>query len=498
KITSWYMSTWWRPMIPTIFAAIVTFVGVCLLILPLPGSLWWWILGLIGFLLLLGTIAGMEFVGVVHLWKKRPGRGLGVLLSAVPFGLVAVPLAALTILPVMMILPDSEDHFADDLTIPENLVVVDPLPERGGVFFCFEPGPEGTFQYEVFHTPTHPETTKLDEGALVTIPSLAELTRTDVGRKQLRHYLAASPDWFLSDDPYRGKTLTANRRIRTGGVPYASGPRFDPHKASRNPGEFSPAYEFEWSILPEGVSEAGRRMGTVRSWIQRLLGREDSTSIPEFCSHEELRDWETPRRYAGTTRFPAGNAVVSITERSPLPGRVITAKILELAETEFTPLLDGVRANDPDAWRRPLSPDAIVRRETTMEESAHTGENVGENTGETLNGKETFRILNGMQPGIYVAEYRGNPGEPGRISLRAYEVTREIRLSEKSLEKRSNERIGWSDDPEELFYSLMEFTIYEGDWGKPYAARLEVWFRPDEGPQRKLTERVFRIEGWQR
>ena len=32
-----------------------------------------------------------------------------------------------------------------------------------------------------------------------------------------------------------------------------------------------------------------------------------------------------------------------------------------------------------------------------------------------------------------------------------------------------------------------------------YAARFEVWFVPDSGrPERKLMERVFRIEGWQR
>ena len=40
---------------------------------------------------------------------------------------------------------------------------------------------------------------------------------------------------------------------------------------------------------------------------------------------------------------------------------------------------------------------------------------------------------------------------------------------------------------------------YEGDWGKPYAARLEVWFTPDSGgPDRKLMEKTFKIEGWQR
>jgi hypothetical protein len=49
------------------------------------------------------------------------------------------------------------------------------------------------------------------------------------------------------------------------------------------------------------------------------------------------------------------------------------------------------------------------------------------------------------------------------------------------------------------FESPNYFTIYEGDWGKPYAARFEVWFEPTEnGNERKLFEKNFIIEGWQR
>jgi hypothetical protein len=38
-----------------------------------------------------------------------------------------------------------------------------------------------------------------------------------------------------------------------------------------------------------------------------------------------------------------------------------------------------------------------------------------------------------------------------------------------------------------------------GDWGMPYAARFEVWFAPESGgADRKLLEKVFKIEGWQK
>lgn len=44
-----------------------------------------------------------------------------------------------------------------------------------------------------------------------------------------------------------------------------------------------------------------------------------------------------------------------------------------------------------------------------------------------------------------------------------------------------------------------EMTIYEGGWGIYYPARFELWFAPDSGkPERKLAERIFRVEGWER
>ena len=119
--------------------------------------------------------------------------------------------------------------------------------------------------------------------------------------------------------------------------------------------------------------------------------------------------------------------------------------------------------------------------------------------GSIRNGNPSFELQNSFQPGIYDSEIWLNPGESGMIYLKAFEVTNETILSEHELKVYSNEWIGWSDNPEELFLSNTNFTIDEGDWGKPYAARFEVWFVPDSGePERKLMEKVFKIEGWQR
>jgi hypothetical protein len=44
-----------------------------------------------------------------------------------------------------------------------------------------------------------------------------------------------------------------------------------------------------------------------------------------------------------------------------------------------------------------------------------------------------------------------------------------------------------------------EFTIYEGDWGDEYGARIELWYIPSNGGREyKICERFYIVEGWQR
>lgn len=119
--------------------------------------------------------------------------------------------------------------------------------------------------------------------------------------------------------------------------------------------------------------------------------------------------------------------------------------------------------------------------------------------GSTRSGSAEIVLLNGMQPGVYQVVAWANPGSAGTVFLKAFEISLGTRLSEGRLHERSNARIGWSDDPNELFRYGSEVTIYEGDWRKPYAARFELWFHPDDGStDRKLAQRNFKIEGWMR
>jgi hypothetical protein len=168
----------------------------------------------------------------------------------------------------------------------------------------------------------------------------------------------------------------------------------------------------------------------------------------------------------------AGDLVVEVFEQSRARERCVTKAALDHIEKELNPL-----AERPD-WE-------AIRASLP--------------SGSTGHGAPSFSLRNASQPGLYDSRIWVNPGESGMVYLKAFEVTRGTPLSVDELEEYSNEWIGWSDNPEDLFFSNTHFTIYEGDWGKPYAARFEVWFIPDGGgAERKLLEEVFKIEGWQR
>jgi len=67
------------------------------------------------------------------------------------------------------------------------------------------------------------------------------------------------------------------------------------------------------------------------------------------------------------------------------------------------------------------------------------------------------------------------------------------------LPKRSSIKVENATNELMTFRRDNHFTIYEGDWGRPYAVRFEVWFRPDNnGQERKLIEKIYKIEGWMR
>ena len=113
--------------------------------------------------------------------------------------------------------------------------------------------------------------------------------------------------------------------------------------------------------------------------------------------------------------------------------------------------------------------------------------------------KIDFQIYNSFQPRIYEYDFWSSKIEKGTIYLKAIEISENVMLSEERLKERSLLNIFNQNETIQKFKSVSDFTIYEGDWGKPYIARFEVWFKPENnGKERKLIEKNYKIEGWMR
>ena len=90
------------------------------------------------------------------------------------------------------------------------------------------------------------------------------------------------------------------------------------------------------------------------------------------------------------------------------------------------------------------------------------------------------------------------PTEKGEIYIKAFEITKNQRLSEWKLTNRTKNTIT------ELSNDFKVFTgrtvIDEGTFEKFYPARFELWFKSatDGNRKRKLTEKSYLIDGWDR
>lgn len=108
-----------------------------------------------------------------------------------------------------------------------------------------------------------------------------------------------------------------------------------------------------------------------------------------------------------------------------------------------------------------------------------------------------YLILRGDY-GVYFYDFYYGPLPAGEIYLKCYEVTENIPLSESSIEESSKVMI----EPTTSFAKLVDkqrFSIFEGDYGDYYAARIEVWYKnAATNEEKKLAEKVYRVEGWMR
>ena len=396
-------------------------------------------------------IACIAFLGLIvaSIWsflKKRRREGIINLLFI--FGCGAATTLAFSFIMVASMFGPSEDGFADNLTIPEDIEIAEPNQDTSGTMNVTIAKGTDELQDIVRKALSVP-------GGDVTefTPEMPSFRRAATDHtKMFRDYIEASPDWHVFIE--QGNHF-ASRRWSYGGEP-----RDTLHGYIS---EFDGDSGFQTRCLI-----CLDRKQWSRYSVQHV--KEGTTPVkPEMNWSNNLHE--------SRVMIECGEVWVEIFEQSGKPERRVTKATVSALEKEFSEF-----ERDPKAALK------RVRARSSKLASRLIGKD-----------GQLFRLLTGMQPGIYGVVYSLNPGEPGSVYLRAFEVTKGTPLSIDRLERASKTRMTWSTEPSERFGAKAGFTIYEGDWGKPYAARFEVWFKPDsDKPDRKLAERIFKIEGWQR
>ncbi len=440
RILTRYFNSWWLPAL----------VYICLLGgFATTAVVRWRPLAVLANVLF--WLAGLAFLGLIaaSIWnfiQKR--RRIGVINLLLIVGCGAATVLALGFVMFASMFGPSEDGFADNLTIPEGIEIAEPDQDATDPWGANTPDGSDDFQDAIRRALTAP-----GDNTPEFTPAMPSLRRASTDHpKTFRDYVEASPDWHVFIE--QGNRF-ASRRWSYGGEP-----RDTLH-----------GYISEFS----GVSKLQTRCLLCldrKQWSRYSVQhvQEGTRPVkPDMSMGNQLHE--------SRIMIECGGVWVEIFEQSDSPERRVTKATVTNLEKEFSEFLKNPEAAVTAARAR--SRDLAGR---LAGEDAHP-----------------FRLVSGMQPGIYGVIYSLNPGEPGSVYLKAFEVTRGTPLSVDRLKGKSETRMTWSTNTSERFGAKAGFTIYEGDWGKPYAALFEVWFKPDSGePDRKLAERIFRIEGWMR
>jgi len=439
RILTRYFNSWWLPAL----------VYLCLLGSMILMEIQRWVSSILLFNILF-FVASFAFIGLIvaSIWNLIKKRWLiGVVNILFVFGCGFATVLSFALMFAAMFGP-SEDCFADNLTIPEGIEIDEPEQDASG------PVDEGTIkETDEFQESVRKALTIPGNGIMELTPSMPSLRKASTDYAQLfRDYIEASPDWHVF--------MEQGNRFAARHWSYNGEPRDELHGYIS---DFFTKTSFQTRCLFCLDCEPWSTYS-----VQHVI-EGTAPVIPEMSQGNNLHE--------SRLMIECGGVWVEIFEQSNNPERRVTKATIAELEKEFSAFVQNPQ--DALAQARSRSHALALRLAGS--------------------GDHPFRLLEGMQPGIYGVTYSLNPGEPGSVYLKAFEVTKGIPLSVDRLAMASRTRMTWSADSTERFGAKAGFTIYEGDWGKPYAARFEVWFIPDSGKaERKLAERIFKIEGWMR
>ena len=343
---------------------------------------------------------------------------------------------------------DEVDHFSDNLTIPKDIPVALPHAAQDATG---EAARDDVLESKIIAALGQQGGD--DPSVTADVTSLQKLWKDSPDT--LKRYLATSPAWRL----YRVRgSVYASRRWQIGDQwHYALNGNYTDFTIDKWHNAGTPRFQTHLTLALSGKPWVG---GSTKVTTLRPGG---TGALELFTVNEQP---------SSELWVPVGEMTVDIFEQSATKERRITKTTLAALEEELRPL---AAAPTWETIQKIIPAGSIQGGEPSLEISQ-----------------------DGVDMGIYDSHIRVNPGEPGVVYLKAFEVTKGTPLSVGTLRDETNEWIGWSGDPHQLFLSNAVFGMYQGGGGKPYAVRFEVWFVPDSGkPERKLIEKVFQITGYE-
>lgn len=435
-----YLSKWWIP-------PLVPLVSLGLLLL----NELWLNVPFVGYVLLLMVAVGgvgALVASIVHFVRGDKRSGLFSLLS-LPV-LAFASFYAIGFILFYGLFNDGPDNFGKDIVIPPGMEVTNPVDR----FDEGAPAVSDAFTDSIVAAFAQGALTDLDPKVSTDLAALNEFATTN--RARLIQHLSSSPKWHVTEErgkPYAYRRLTVRGRwLNSLNGFYGS---FDVASSHGSHFQTRIVIGFDGPVFVEPFERKGittsARIGSGDTAVRVV---DDKAADQGQESYFVLR---------------SQRAVVEVFEQSRIAARPATRLALVEVRRELEAALtsNGLASTNSSAF-------------------AQLGE-------------PSIALANGMQGGIYHVRAFVNPGEAGRAYLKVFEATRNTPLSTGRIPERSTVRIGWSANPRELFRYQCEMTVYEGDWGNYYPARFELWFIPDTGgSERKLVEKIFRIEGWQR
>ena len=275
------------------------------------------------------------------------------------------------------------------------------------------------------------------------------------GRQVLQRQLQASPEWRVFRD--RGGNLVCDQRAWKGGQWMASQNGFI---SGGHPDWLQTKAQFTFADTGKGFG------GSNRSWLTESGPTAGDTHLGLQNTSQGIQSYLIVGQKGLWFEY---------FEESKSEDRVQTRKTLACLEG----FLKAVRAGEKEIQSRGYA-SALM-----PQDAIH-------------HGQSQLEVSDGMQGGMYDVRGWINPGKAGFVYLKAFNADTGARLSQDDIKKDSNELTGWSSDSTELFYYNAGIVIVEGDPGRSYGARFELWFHPDDGTaETKLVETTHEICAFQ-